>query len=136
MTEQAARVVFDDPHQIGPAEAETLRVRALAGAWRWALVVLTGVTIFLCINQQFGLRFFIGFTPLNTEYFYLLVLCMLPFTFVIFPGSPKASLERVAWYDVVLFVATAVSAFYLMLNIRRAAELGWEFGDPPQPVIR
>ena len=54
---------------------------------------LTGVTIFLCINQQFALRFFVGFTQLNTEYFYLLILCMLPFTFLIFPGSPKASLD-------------------------------------------
>jgi TRAP transporter 4TM/12TM fusion protein len=135
MADQTARVVFDDPHQTGPVEAETMRVRGLAGAWRWALVVLTGVTIFLCINQQFGLRFFIGFTPLNTEYFYLLILCMLPFTFVIFPGSEKASLERVAWYDVVLFAGTAVASFYLMLNIRKAAELGWEFGDPPQPII-
>ena len=96
MTDQATRVVFDDPHQTGPAEAETLRVRTLSGVWRWALIVATGVTIFLCINQQFALRFFIGFTQLNTEYFYLLILCMLPFTFLIFPGSPKASLTRMA----------------------------------------
>ena len=96
MTDQATRVVFDDPHQIGPAEAETMRVRTLTGVWRWALIALTGVTIFLCINQQFGLRFFVGFTPLNTEYFYLLILCMLPFTFLIFPGSPKASVDRLA----------------------------------------
>ena len=82
-----------------------MRVRTLSGVWRWALIVLTGVTIFLCINQQFALRFFIGFTQLNTEYFYLLILCMLPFTFLIFPGSPKASLTRIAWYDVVLFAA-------------------------------
>jgi TRAP transporter 4TM/12TM fusion protein len=129
------KVVFDDPHQMGPAEAETMRVRTLWGAWRWGLIVLTGVTIFLCINQQFGLRFFIGFTPLNTEYFYLLILCMLPFTFLIFPGSPKASLTRMPWYDVALFVATAAASFYLMINIRRAAELGWEFGDPPQSII-
>ncbi len=27
MTDQATRVVFDDPHQTGPAEAETMRVR-------------------------------------------------------------------------------------------------------------
>lgn len=136
MTDVAkAKVVFDDPHQAGPAEAETLRVRTLGGAWRWALVALTGVTIFLCINQQFGLRFFVGFTPLNTEYFYLLILCMLPFTFVIFPSSAKASVERIAWYDVVLFAGTAVVSFYLMLNIRKAAELGWEFGEPPQSII-
>src|SRR5215208_7064968 len=135
MTDKAARVVFDDPHQTGPAEAETLRVRTLSGVWRWALVILTGVTIFLCINQQFALRFFIGFTQLNTEYFYLLILCMLPFTFLIFPGSPKASLTRIAWYDVVLFAATAAASFYLMIHIREAAELGWEFGDPPAPII-
>ncbi|MCA0245497.1 MAG: TRAP transporter permease [Proteobacteria bacterium] len=135
MTDQATRVVFDDPHQTGPAEAETMRVRPLAGVWRWALIALTAVTIFLCINQQFALRFFVGFTPLNTEYFYLLIFCMLPFTFVIFPGSPKASINRVAWYDVVLFLGTAAASIYLMLNIRKAAELGWEFGDPPQPIL-
>ena len=48
---------------------------------------MTAVTIALCINQQFTLRFFVGYTQLNTEYYYLLILCMLPFTFLIFPGS-------------------------------------------------
>ena len=47
--------------------------------------VATAVTILLCINQQFSLRFFIGYTQLNTEYFYLLIALMLPFTFLIFP---------------------------------------------------
>jgi TRAP transporter 4TM/12TM fusion protein len=135
MTDQATRVVFDDPHQTGPAEAETMRTRSLSGVWRWLLIGLTAITIFLCINQQFTLRFFVGFTPLNTEYFYLLILCMLPFTFVIFPGSGKARLDRVSWYDVILFVGTAIASAYLMVNIRKAAELGWEFGDPPRPVI-
>jgi TRAP transporter 4TM/12TM fusion protein len=135
MTDQATRVVFDDPHQTGPAEAETLRVRTLSGVWRWALIVATGVTIFLCINQQFALRFFIGFTQLNTEYFYLLIFCMLPFTFLIFPGSPRASMARIPWYDVILFAATAAASLYLMMHIREAAELGWEFGDPPASII-
>ncbi len=130
-----ARVVFEDPHLAGPAEAETMRVRTLGGAWRWALLAGTAITVFLCINQQFGLRFFIGFTPLNTEYFYLLIFFMLPFTFLIFPGSAKASTTRVAWYDIVLFAGTAAVSIYLMLNIRKAAELGWEFGDPPKSII-
>jgi TRAP transporter 4TM/12TM fusion protein len=135
MTDQATRVVFDDPHQAGPAEAETLRVRTLSGVWRWALIAATAATIFLCINQQFALRFFIGFTQLNTEYFYLLIFCMLPFTFLIFPGGPKASVTRVPWYDVALFAATAAASLYLMMHIREAAELGWEFGDPPASII-
>ena len=131
----AARVEFADPHvHAGPVEAEVTRVRKLSGGWRWLLVIMTAATIALCINQQFTLRFFVGYTQLNTEYYYLLVLLMLPFTFVIFPGSPNARLDGVPWYDAVLFAATIGSSLYLMLNVRRAAELGWEFGGAPLPV--
>jgi len=130
------KVELADPHAVAaPVEAEVIRVRKLGGAWRWALIVATAATIFLCINQQFNLRFFVGFTQLNTEYFYILILCMLPFTFVLFPGSPRAPLDRVSWYDGVLFVATIAVSAFLMLNIRRAAELGWEFGGAPMPVV-
>ena len=130
------RVVFDDPHVLAaPMEAEVTRVRKLAGVWRWLLIVATAATIFLCINQQFTLRFFVGFTQLNTEYFYLLILCMLPFTFVIFPGTRTASLTRVPWYDALLFVATVAASAHLMFNVRKAAELGWEFSGAPMPVI-
>ena len=92
--DSAKTIEFADPHiQSGPAEAEVTRVRALTGVWRWLLVAASALTIFLCINQQFTLRFFVGFTQLNTEYYYLLIVCMLPFTFLIFPGSARAPLE-------------------------------------------
>jgi TRAP transporter 4TM/12TM fusion protein len=132
-----ARVEFADPHAATSAssESEATRVRKLAGGWRWLLVLATAATILLCINQQFTLRFFIGYTQLNTEYYYLLILCMLPFTFLIFPGSKAAPLNRVPWYDVVLFLATIASSLYLMMNVRKAAELGWEFGGAPFNVI-
>ena len=131
-----SRVEFADPHvQAAPVEAEVTRVRPLTGAWRWLLIAATAATIFLCINQQFTLRFFVGYTQLNTEYFYLLILCMLPFTFPIFPATNSAPLDRVPWYDAVLFVATVVASAYLMLNVRAAAELGWEFSGAPMPVI-
>ena len=131
-----ARVVFADPHAAaGPVEGEVTRVRKLKGFWGWLLIIATAVTIFLCINQQFTLRFFVGYTQLNTEYYYLLILCMLPFTFLVFPGTSTAPLDRVTWYDVVLFLLTAGSSLYLMLNVRAAAELGWEFGGAPTPVI-
>ena len=131
------RVVFDDPHAGtgGLQEAEVTRVRALRGGWRWALVVATAATILLCINQQFTLRFFVDYTQLNTEYFYLLIALMLPFTFLIFPGSERAPLDRIPWYDLALFVATFASAIWLMMNIRQAAALGWEYSGAPMPVI-
>src|SRR3954465_5496880 len=131
------RIEFDDPHAgIGNLqEAEVTRVRTLRGGWRWALVVATAVTILLCINQQFSLRFFIGYTQLNTEYFYLLIALMLPFTFLIFPNSDRSPLDRVPWYDILLFVLTFASAIVLMRSVRKAAEAGWEFGGAPTPVI-
>ena len=103
----AKRIEFDDPHAslANLQEAEVTRVRTLRGGWRWALIVATAATILLCINQQFSLRFFIGYTQLNTEYFYLLIALMLPFTFLIFPGTETAPLDRIPWYDILLFVA-------------------------------
>jgi TRAP transporter 4TM/12TM fusion protein len=129
-------VAIADPHaHAAPVEAEVTQVRKLPAPWRWLLIALTAVTIALCINQQFTLRFFVGFTQLNTEYYYLLILLMLPFTFVLFPGgAARARSDRVPWFDTALFAATAVAAAFLMLNVRKAAELGWEFGGAPTLV--
>src|ERR1700716_4531108 len=124
------RIEFEDPHAgIGNLqEAEVTRVRMLRGGWRWALVVATAATILLCINQQFSLRFFIDYTQLNTEYFYLLIALMLPLTFLIFPGTETAPLDRIPWYDIILFALTFGASIYLMRYIRAAASNGWEFG--------
>ena len=116
-------------------EAEVTRVRTLTGTWRIALIVATAATIFLCINQQFALRFFVDYTQLNTEYFYLLIALMLPFTFLIFPGTSTAPLDRIPWYDLLLAAVTFVASIWLMANIRDAAQLGWEFAGAPQNVI-
>src|SRR4051794_23364056 len=131
------RIEFDDPHAAvgGLQEAEVTRVRTLRGIWRWALVLATALTILLCINQQFSLQFLVGYTQLNTEYFYLLIALMLPFTFLIFPGSERSPLDRIPWYDIVFFVLTFGSAIVLMRSVRKAAEAGWEFGGAPTTVI-
>ena len=133
----AGRKDFGDPHAPAPApaEAEVLHARRLGRGWRMALVAAAAATIFLCVNQQFVRRFFICFTPLNTEYYYALVLVVLPFVFVIFPGGPRARMDGVPWYDTLLFAITAAAAAYLMVHIRRAAELGWEFNGAPRDVV-
>ena len=130
------KIEFEDPHAFtGPAEAETTRIRKLTGFWRWLLIIATAATILLCVNQQFTLRFFVGYTQLNTEYFYLLILCMLPFTFLIFPATGSAPLDRVPWYDAALFIATVAASAFLMSSVRKAAELGWEFSGAPMSVV-
>src|SRR5258705_8037486 len=131
------KLEFADPHipVADLQEAEVTRIRTLQGGWRWALIVTTAATILLCLNQQFSLRFFIDCTQLNTEYFYLLIALMLPFTFLIFPGTETARLDRVPWYDILFFLLTFGSAIVLMRSVRKAAEAGWEFGGAPTTVI-
>lgn len=131
------KIVMPDPHSdvANMQEAEVTRVRSLTGFWRAALILATAATIFLCINQQFALRFFVGYTQLNTEYFYLLIALMLPFSFLIFPGSETAPLNRVPWYDVALAAITFAASIVLMSYIRKAAEAGWEFGGAPTPAF-
>ena len=114
---------------------DVLRARTLGRAWRALLIAAAAATIFLCVNQQFVLRFFVGFTPLNTEYYYALVLVMLPFVFVIFPGGARARMDGVPWYDAALFALTVAISGYLLAYIRNAAELGWEFGGAPAGVV-
>jgi TRAP transporter 4TM/12TM fusion protein len=116
-------------------EADAIRVRALRGGWRWALAGAAALTIFLCVNQQFVLRFFVGFTPLNTEYYYALVLVMLPFVFVLFPAGRRSPVDRVPWMDAGLFLLTLATSLVLLLNIRKAAELGWEFAGAPAHIV-
>jgi len=134
VAEKTDQVLIQDPHG-APAESEVIRTRRLSGFWRYALLVASAATIFLCLNQQFVLRFFVGFTPLNTEYYYGLVLLMMPFVFIVFPGHEKAALDRVAWYDQLLFGLTVAVSAMLMLSVRSAAELGWEFTGAPEPVV-
>ena len=126
-----------DPHAAlaGPMEAEVIRVRSLQGFWRWLLIGAAALTIFLCVNQQFVFRFFVGFTPLNTEYYYGLILVMFPFVFAIFPGTSSARLDRVEWYDAALFVLTFLTSLLFMFNIRASAELGWEFNAAPTHLV-
>src|ERR1700709_1996798 len=118
----ARRIEFDDAQAGigGLQEAEVSRVRTLRGGWRWAVLVATAAPILLCINQQFSLRFFIGYTQLNTEYFYLLIALMLPFTFLIFPGTETAPLDRVPWYDILFFALTFGASIMLMRSVRKA----------------
>jgi TRAP transporter 4TM/12TM fusion protein len=134
VAEKTDQVLIQDPHG-APAESEVIRTRRLSGFWRYALLVASAATIFLCLNQQFVLRFFVGFTPLNTEYYYGLVLLMMPFVFIVFPGHEKAALDGVAWYDQLLFGLTVAVSAMLMLSVRSAAELGWEFTGAPEPVV-
>lgn len=116
-----------------PAEGEGLRERLrhrlLRGPVKAVFVLLTLAAVALAVNQLFLLRAF-GVTLLDTQYLYSLAGIFLALTFMVFPLHPRASMERVPWYDLLLAaVAIAVSA-YFVATAHRALLQGWEYAAP------
>jgi len=91
------------------------------------MLAWTAVAMFLCLNQQFTLRFFVDVTLLDTEYFWALVAVLLPLAFVIYPVRPGLHVDRVPLYDVALFVASTALACVMIGTGRESAAGGWEY---------
>lgn len=110
--------------------SEGSRTRQLSTFWRCVLLSWTVVSILLCFNQQFTLRFFIGLTLLDTEYYWALVLVLLPLAFILYPVKPGLHQDHVPFYDVLLFLITTAIAGYLIFTARTSAAEGWEYSAP------
>ncbi len=103
------------------------RTRKLSPGWYALLLAWTTVSILLCFNQQFTLRFFVDFTLLDTEYFWALVGLLLPLAFVLYPVRPGLHVDRVPFYDVMLFAATTALSGVMIWTGRESAANGWEY---------
>ncbi|MCC6720236.1 MAG: TRAP transporter fused permease subunit [Acetobacteraceae bacterium] len=103
------------------------RSRQLSLPWRVVLIVWTVLSMALCFNQQFTLRFFIDLTLLDTEYYWALVGILLPLAFIIYPAKRGLHADRVPFYDVALFLLTTGITVALVATARRSALEGWEY---------
>jgi TRAP transporter 4TM/12TM fusion protein len=122
-TGAAAEVATD------PVEGSA-RMRRLGRGWQLLLLTWTVVSMALCFNQQFTLRFFADVTLLDTEYFWGLLALLLPLAFVIYPARAGRGLDRVPWYDVLLFALATVLALLFAWTARDSAANGWEYSAP------
>ena len=103
------------------------RTRRLSGGWRLLLLVWTAASMYLCFNQQFTLRFFADVTLLDTEYFWAIIALLLPLAFVVYPLKPGLHVDRVPFYDVLLFAGSTALSVGMILTARDAAANGWEY---------
>ena len=120
--------------QVGPAAAEFSRRRRVSGVWWVYLLGAATLSISLAVNQFFNLGLFVGYTLLQNQYVYALVALLLPPVFVLWPATARAAIDRVPWYDQLLFAAAlAISAFFI-LNGERIVDGGWEYAAPDYAV--
>ena len=107
--------------------SDSPRTRQLNRGWHALLLTWTIVSMVLCFNQQFTLRFFLDVTLLDTEYYWALVAVLLPLAFIIYPAKPGLHIDKVPAYDIALFaIATAISCVMIGTG-RESAASGWEY---------
>ena len=89
---------------------------------KFFFVLLTGAGVGLSIFYIFGFSF-AGRTLLDTAYYYLLITCFLPFTFLLTPM--RKGRKGVPWYDLVLAILAFSGSFYLYTQAYDIASRGW-----------
>ena len=110
------------------------RHRALSRGWLAVLICFSTAGAFLAVNQLFNLRFLAGYVLIENRYLYLLLSLFFPLTFLLFPPTRSAARDRVPWYDVLLFLAAALTPCYFAWNGVRILEEAWDFKAPTEAV--
>jgi len=135
------------------AVAEVSRHRDLSGFWHIALLAASGLAIFLSAYQMFSIGSFLmdgdnlwgiplrfsraigmDLNLLDLQYLYWLLFLLMPFVFAYWPAHKGAPMDRVPWYDVVLFVITALVSVYFVFYGGRILDEGWEYEVPRDAV--
>lgn len=104
----------------------------LSGPAWFVCLALSSVGLAVAVNQIFNLQF-LGFAPISTGYYYLLIGLFLPIVFLNFPARRRDRL-RARWYDWLLAVAALAVGIYLYDNARNILGMGWDILAPPLPT--
>lgn len=120
------------PEQAPPVAP--VRYRRLPPAWGALVVACGAAALLLALNQLLNLGFFAGRIILDNAYMYLLAGLLVSVVFLVFPSHGRAPVERVPWYDGLLFLLTAAVFGYFALNGHRIIAEGWEFAAPDEAV--
>lgn len=107
------------------------RYRLLSPFWRRLFITLTIVTVLLSIYKLFNLGHQIGYVPIDTQYFFVLLALLLPLCFLIFPMFKGGRSSGITFaIDIVFMIASVAVNLYLFTYARDIVDLGWEWAAP------
>lgn len=110
-------------------------IRRLPAWWRVLPGTATVLLTLLTLDSLLNTKFFIGYTLLQNQFFYLVVALMLPLVFLLWPAWSGAPKDRVPWYDALLFVFTAAVCGFFVANSENILERGWEYSAPMHAAV-
>jgi len=106
----------------------------LGNFWITVVMVSTVVGVSLSVNQLFYLNLF-GVKLLEEAYLYFLLTCFLSLAFIIFPAFKTDQVNKVKWYDAVLYLLTVLITSFMGLNAEKIIISGWEYIAPFLPTF-
>lgn len=118
-----------------PAPENLSGIRKLTGFWLWVPRIATLILTLITIDYLFNLQWINFITQVESQFFYTVVALMLPLVFLLWPLSKRAPLDRVPWYDVMLFAASLGICGYFVFNAENILDQGWEYAAPDHGIV-
>jgi len=125
----------NDPIKETDSEAtEISGIRPLAGAWAWLPRLATLALTLTTLDYLLNLGYLSIITSVESQFFYTVVLLMLPLVFVMWPAWGHSRRTTVPWYDVILFLVALGTCGYFVYNATDIIDLGWEYAAPQNAI--
>lgn len=128
MTDASASKTADTPVVEDP-EARSVR---LTGAAFWVVFLLSSVGIAIIVNQIFNLGL-LGFRPVSTAYYYLMIGIFVGVGFLAFPARKGQS--SVAWYDWLLLATVLGTSIWIASRAQFIIDSGWNMSAPTEATV-
>lgn len=116
-----------EPTGAGTPEQASSSKRLTGAAW-FVTFALSLVGLAIIVNQIFNLQT-LGFRPISTAYYYIVVALFMPVAFLANPAR-RADAARVRWYDWLLAVAAFGICLYFAAHTDEILNRGWEYVAP------
>ncbi|MFL1482679.1 TRAP transporter permease [Marinobacter sp. LN3S78] len=110
-------------------------IRRPGGFWPWVPRLFTLALTLFTIDYLFNLQLINVVTQVESQFFYTVVALMLPLVFLLWPMNRYAARDRVPWYDIMLFVASAGICGFFVVNAEPILDQGWEYAAPQYAVV-
>ncbi len=117
-------------HPDGPVQAKLWAQmdQRLSGAAWFTSCVLSLVGLAIIVNQIFNLQT-LGFRPISTSYYYIIVGLFMPVAFLANPAR-EADATTVRWYDWLLGATAIAICLYFAAHTDEILNRGWEYIAP------
>ena len=132
----AVNIIVSTPN---PISAPTValpesRHRTLSPFWRGVIIVTGVLAILLALNKILNLGFFVNYTLLDNAYLYWLAALLVGTVFLFIPAGPRARIDGVPWYDVMLYLLSIGVFGYFAFNAHSILTEAWEFMAPTTAI--